>query len=320
MPPAVRRPGPNRSHPSTHTRISRRRFLLGGGGIVLGAIAAGGGGALYATKVEPEWVEVTHVDVPLDGWPPSLDGLRIALIADIHLGPYVEAGYIQAAAAQAGTLGPDLVVLCGDFVTGSAANAAACAQALLPLQSRYGVYAVLGNHDVWTDPQRITRSLNDVGIHVLRDEARHVAIGDSQLWLLGIDDAGYSGFPGSSPEDLDRHWATKVVTVKRLLMAVPPQAPRILLVHNPDLNELLAGERLDLALSGHTHGGQVRLPLIGAPLTPSCFGQKYTSGLVQGPASPVYVNRGLGVKAPPVRLNCRPEISLLTLRARQSVP
>ncbi|MHB1295613.1 MAG: metallophosphoesterase [Anaerolineae bacterium] len=323
MSPAARTSGPHsRDYSSTPTRMTRRHFLLSGpvafGAAVLGAAAAGSGGALYITQVEPEWVEETHVDVPIANLPPALEGLRIALLGDIHLGPYVEAAYVQNAASRVGALSPDLVVLCGDFVSESAAEADACAQALLPLQSRYGVYAILGNHDIWTDPDYIQRTLNGVGIHVLRDEARQIAIGNSRLWLLGIDDSGYSGFTGSNPERMKPYWQPRVGAVQRLLASLPTEDPRILLIHNPDLNEWLAGERLDLALSGHTHGGQVRLPWIGAPLTPSCYGQKYVSGLVQGPACPVYVNRGLGMKAPPVRFNCRPEITLLTLRTGQS--
>lgn len=301
--------------------MTRRRFLLSApvalGAAVLGAAATGTGGALYITKVEPEWIQEVLVDVPIANLPPALDGLRIALLGDIHLGPHSDAAYVQDAAARAGALGPDLVVLCGDFVSGSATEADACAQALRSLQSRYGVYAILGNHDIWTDPRYIQRALSDVGIHVLRDEARQVLIGDTRLWLLGVDDSGYSGFTGSNPERMAPYWQPRAAAVHRLVAALPDGDPRILLLHNPDLNEWLAGERLDLALCGHTHGGQVRLPLIGAPLTPSCYGQKYVSGLVQGPACPVYVNRGLGMKAPPVRFNCRPEITLLTLRAGQ---
>lgn len=303
---------------SPRGRMTRRRFLLSApaafGAAVLGAAATGAGGALYITKVEPEWIEETLVDVPIAHLPPALEGLRIALLGDIHLGPHRDAAYVQDAAARVGALGPDMVVLCGDFVSESAAEAEACAQALQSLRSRYGAFAILGNHDIWTAPRHIQRALNGVGIHVLRDEARQILIGDTRLWLLGVDDSGYSGFTGSNPERMAPYWQPRVAAVHRLVAALPEGDPRILLIHNPDLNEWLAGERLDLALCGHTHGGQVRLPLIGAPLTPSCYGQKYVSGLVQGPACPVYVNRGLGMKAPSVRFNCRPEITLLTLR------
>jgi predicted MPP superfamily phosphohydrolase len=100
-----------------------------------------------------------------------------------------------------------------------------------------------------------------------------------------------------------------------MLKDVPVDEPRLLLVHNPDFTEMLPEGRIDLALCGHTHGGQVRVPFLGAPVVPSFFGNKYASGLVQGPKTQVYVNRGIGLIAPPVRLNCRPEVTLLRLRS-----
>jgi predicted MPP superfamily phosphohydrolase len=214
----------------------------------------------------------------------------------------------------ANRLSPDVVVLTGDLVSHSASYSVACARELTALRSRYGIYAVLGNHDIWTGADEVARNLRGAGITVLRDEKQSLLIDEGRLWLVGIEDAGFTAMLGSSCEEFRRLWAEKHTTAISLLRSIPEAESRILLVHHPDFNELLAGERIDLALSGHTHGGQVRLPFLGSPFVPSCLGQKYAGGLVQGPASPVYVNRGIGVTAPPARFGCRPEITLLRLR------
>ena len=112
-------------------------------------------------------------------------------------------------------------------------------------------------------------------------------------------------------------WQASALILQHLMHKVPQGDFRVLLVHNPDFNEILPEVRVDLALSGHTHGGQVRLPWLGAPIVPSCFGHKYAAGLVQSPRSPVYVSRGLGMANVPIRFNCRPEVTLLRLRRPQ---
>jgi predicted MPP superfamily phosphohydrolase len=172
---------------------------------------------------------------------------------------------------------------------------------------------VLGNHDIWTDPDTVATSLTEAGIVVLRNERRALEVGGTRLWLLGIEDTGYTGFLGSPLGDFRAMWQKATAALTSLLKGVPDAEPRLLLVHNPDFTEMLPEGRIDLGLCGHTHGGQVCLPFIGAPVLPSCFGQKYTSGLVRGPGTLVYVNRGIGLISPPVRLNCRPEITILRL-------
>jgi uncharacterized protein len=127
---------------------------------------------------------------------------------------------------------------------------------------------------------------------------------------------GYTNRPGARCDAFEGLWQRALARGSEMLDALPPDEPRLLLVHNPDVHEVLSARRVDLALSGHTHGGQVRLPLVGAPLLPSCYGNKYAQGLVQGPRWPVYVNRGLGTVSPHIRLNCRPEVTILTLRSR----
>jgi 3-methyladenine DNA glycosylase AlkD len=150
---------------------------------------------------------------------------------------------------------------------------------------------------------------------VLRNERQALTVDGTRLWLLGIEDTGYTGGFFS---DFKAMWQEARDVLAILLQGIPAAEPRLLLVHNPDFAEMLPEGRIDLILCGHTHGGQVRLPFIGAPVVPSCFGQKYTSGLVHGPGALVYVNRGLGLIAPPVRFLCRREITLLRLRSTPS--
>ncbi len=300
----------------TKKRMSRRRFLRLGCGALLGGMAGCGLSPLYAIRVEPRWIEVARLELTLRGLPAALDGLTIAQISDLHCGPHIPPSYIRHAVALANGLKADLVLLTGDFVTRSAHYSAACAQALADLRPPYGVYAVLGNHDNWTDPDIVAANLERVGITVLRDARHPLEVGGSRLWLLGVEDTGYTGWRGSPFHRFRERWQPAADRLAALLTDIPQEEPRLLLVHNPDFTEMLPPGRVDLALCGHTHGGQVRLPLIGAPIVPSCFGQKYRSGLVQGPRTLVYVNRGIGLVSPPIRLNCRPEVTLLRLRRR----
>ncbi len=220
--------------------------------------------------------------------------------------------HVGRAVALANALQPDLIVLTGDFVWKSAGYAGLCAGELAALSAPHGVYAVLGNHDVWTDADRVAASLSAAGIAVLRDERRALPVGDASLWLLGLEDTGYLVRPFAT---FRRYWQSAVEALATLLADLPPAEPRLLLVHNPDFCEMLPPGRIDLALSGHTHGGQIRLPFVGSPILPSCLGQKYACGLVRAPTTWVYVNRGIGLIAPPVRLNCRPEVTLIRLRS-----
>lgn len=207
---------------------------------------------------------------------------------------------------MANALDGDLIVLTGDFVYRSAGYSLACAQELAALRARHGAFAVLGNHDIWTDADKVAANLSGAGIDVLRNDVRRVTIAGSDLWLVGVEDTGYAG---TDLREFQAMWDQAAVGLGRMLEAIPAGSPRVLLVHNPDFSEMLAEGRIDLVLSGHTHGGQVRVPFFGPLIVPSCFGQKFAGGLVMGPRAPVYVNRGIGVIAPPVRFNCRPELT-----------
>lgn len=296
-------------------RVSRRTFLKVGCGALLGGAATCLLGSAYVTQLEPSWIEVTKVDIPLPGLPEALEGFTIVQLSDFHLGPHVSAEDMDRSVGTANDLGADLIVLTGDFVYGWAGHSAACAQELASLEAPYGVYAVLGNHDNWTDADQVAANLTGAGIVVLRNERQVLEVEDERLWLLGVEDTGFTaGFLGGFWGDFRAIWQDTHNALATLLEGIPTNEPRLLLVHNPDFTEMLPAGRIDLALCGHTHGGQVSLPLVGAPVVPSCFGQKYAGGLVQGPSTLVYVNRGIGLIDPPLRFNCRPEVTLLRLR------
>jgi len=260
----------------------------------LGLAGVGCGG--YARLLEPRWFDVEEVTVPLARLPRALDGLTIAHLSDLHLGPYLGASELAHAVEMAQRLHPQLVVISGDFVSRGFEWKAEPLAPLAALRAPLGVFAVLGNHDHWTDPAWVAATVQRLGITMLSNAAHRLSDAGRGCWLVGVDDVWVGA--GNLP---------------RALAGVPGGACKLLLVHEPDFADKAARWGIDLQLSGHSHGGQVRLPLIGAPLLPP-WGMKYPIGLQRAGDTWVYTNRGLGVIAPPLRFNCRPEVTLLTLR------
>lgn len=281
--------------------VSRRRFLSWalGAGLALGVAASATAG--YGLVLEPGWLQVKRIPVALPGLPPALDGLTIAHLTDLHWGRYTGLREIRAAVEAANALEPDLVVLTGDYVLGSADYAGPCAAELAALRAPLGVYSIPGNHDHWTNIATVGGALAAAGLPLMRNEARRLEVAGAALWLAGLDDV-YERY-----DDLES-----------ALALVPPDEPVLLLVHEPDfaMRAAAAPWSILLQLSGHSHGGQVRLPFLGPPILPR-LGRIYPAGLqaVAGTALQVYTNCGVGVISPPVRLNCRPEVALLTLHA-----
>ena len=290
--------------------LNRRQFLALSGAMLASACGLVVGAPLYATQIEPEWLEVRQVDALLPELSPIHEGLKLVQLTDLHLGPVVSPAYLQRVVKIANAQFPDIVVLTGDFVTHSADYGRGVAEILAALEPTYGCFAVLGNHDVWTDADFIAECLTEAGITVLRNSRVRLTPRGSALWLLGIEDSGALACTAQGLEPFP--WREQQAAMARMLQDIPADEARVLLVHNPDFVELLPEGRLDLVLAGHTHGGQVRLPGIGAPIVPSCHGQKYVAGWTPGPP-PVYVSRGVGLIAPAVRLNCRPELAVLRL-------
>jgi len=285
-------------------------------GVALSILAFAG--FCYAYWIEPRWIQITRIAVPIHGLSSRLDGFTIAQLSDLHLGPDVGTGHIRHAVDLTNDLAPDLIVLTGDFVSRSASYARPCAQELSRLVAPHGVYAITGNHDEWTDEDVVTAELRQVGIHVLRNETHQIQSGTGTFWLIGIDDAGVTGITGSnvSESEFAALWVEQRDAYQRLMADLPSGEPVILLVHNPDFVETVSLENISLALCGHTHGGQVRLPIMGPLVLPSLYGLRYAGGLVECGGTPVYVNRGIGLISPPLRFLCRPEITLLRLEPK----
>lgn len=273
--------------------MNRRTFLqLAAAGVGAAALGAG-----WATVGEPNWPVVERIDLTLPRLPAQLDGLRVAQLSDLHISQYTTAGDIGRAAALAMRQSPDVIVLTGDFiwrqVTEHAQN---LIEPLRSLHAPLGVYAVLGNHDHWEGATLTAGVLAQTGVTLLVNQALRLDAG-APLWLVGLDDV----------------WERKH-DLRAALSGTPDQECKVLLVHEPDYADRAANFPVDLQLSGHSHGGQINLPRFGRPVLPY-LGQKYPAGLYQVGPMALYTNRGIGVISPPVRFNCPPEVTLLTLRA-----
>lgn len=240
-----------------------------------------------------------RIELPLPTDAEKLDGINIAFISDTHVGPFTSSTDVQRAVNLLSADQIDLVLLGGDYVSESNFYAKSMADALADLVERasLGGIAVLGNHDLPLGPNRVRAELERVGIRVLRNESRVVDWNGVRLAIAGIDDSivGWAD-PESSFSD------------------IPRGVPVLALWHEPDFAEESARLGAFAQLSGHTHGGQVRLPVIG-PIWLPHDGKLRDTGLFEVEGMPVYVSRGLGVYRPPIRFRCPPEITLVTLRA-----
>lgn len=277
--------------------MSRRAFLRRSSWGVAGVI---GGGAALATFGERHHPRVVRVTISPAGLPRDLDGYTICQLSDLHRGPLVSEAYLRRAVAQANALGADLTVVTGDFVSDFSRYGVSCGEALSGLRAPDGVYGVLGNHDYWNDdPEAVSAGIDRRGVTLLMNRSVPLRRGDATWYLCGVDD-WWAGKP-----DMDA-----------ALADVPSGAFKIMLCHEPDPAEEAAKRGVPLQLSGHTHGGQVLLPGRRPLVTPQ-FGHRYPVGLRRVAESDtlVYTNVGLGVIFPPIRFNCPPEITHITLRA-----
>lgn len=306
------------------TMLNRRRFLQGAAGLTGGVGALG----VYATAVEAGYrLELTPYTVSPPGWPDDLT-LKIAVIADIHAcEPWMPAERVAAIVDLANAQQPDLIVLLGDFVanhrfvTGFVAPGAWAAE-LARLAAPLGVYSVLGNHDWWaaaipTNPpdrsHSVRKALASAGIPVLENDAVRLSQGGKPFWLVGLGD-----------QIALRRGRFDVHGVDDLAAALRPlsdDAPAILLAHEPFIFPRVP-DRVALTLCGHTHGGQVYIPFIGAPFAPTAHGKPYIYGCYNEGPRQLVVSGGLGESALPVRFLRPPEVVSVTVTGggfRQSV-
>ena len=278
---------------------SRWPWIVGGVAGVAAATAA------YGLFVEPRWLQTTRPRIHIRGLPQSLEGLRIALLTDMHAGAGRSLTRVRAAVRRALAARPDMVALAGDFAADDAPGFESVFDALSPLEAPLGVYAVPGNHDyivgieLWRDALRYHPRIRD-----LTNRAVQVEVGGARLCIAGVDDF-YKGTP--------------------TLSFLPPPDTRdltILLAHGPDQGELLrrVGDAVDLVLSGHTHGGQVQIPFLGAPVNSAENPDLYEEGLRRRPWTQVYTSRGIGTVHLPIRFLARPEVAIVTLTGAPRPP
>jgi predicted MPP superfamily phosphohydrolase len=265
--------------------------------------------ALYSGEIARHHIEIVQRTIYLRNLPAAFDGMTLAQVSDIHLHEFTEPYFLREAVARINRLRPDALLLTGDYVSHEVmprrieiGSAWLCANILNEIECTHR-YAVLGNHDHAVNAKAVAAALSANGITVLTNSFIPLRRGSAQIWLAGLDDpvAGHPDPDEAIPAAIrNRH-----------------EEPIVLLCHAPDYaDELLdqpAGAAVSLMLSGHTHGGQVRLPFVGAMQLPD-LGKRYVEGFFRLQNMQLYVNRGLGTVGLPFRLNCPPEITWLTLR------
>lgn len=255
---------------------------------------------LYAFWWEPSRIRVVEYDV-MAGSGGLTQPLRIAVIADLHAGArYIDEGKIDRVVSLTMARAPDLILLAGDYVVGTDDKQRipfeVLGRKLKTLSAPLGVFAVIGNHDRWSDPERITNILEAAGIRVLEDRSIPIASGGHSFYLVGLSD-----------------FFTVVPNVARALADVPEDAHAICFTHSPDVFPELPAT-CALTIAGHTHGGQVWLPFLGRPIVPSRYGQRYAAGLIHENDKVLFVSTGIGTSILPVRFGVVPEISILNVR------
>ena len=270
--------------------LTRRAALKG---IVATAVGAAAGTATYGVAWERHHIGVTRATLDVSGLPPALDGLRVALLTDIHHSRLVGAGDVTRAVQLALSERPDLIVLGGDYVTfGDRQFVGPVADLLAPLTAPHGVFAILGNHD---DDRDMPQALAKKGFTVLKDQRTRIALRGEALEIAGI-----------------RFWTRRPRDLARVLK--PSADTLLLLAHDPRRLTEAAELNVPAVLSGHTHGGQVLLPGVGAVVKAARF--PILAGLGRNQNTGIFVSRGIGTVYVPLRFNCPPEVALITLARR----
>jgi predicted MPP superfamily phosphohydrolase len=260
--------------------------------------------AVWGFVIEPGLLRTTKVEVASDRLPAKMQPLRIAVISDLHVGsPWNGLERIDTVIRRINAFKADIVLLLGDYVVhgvmfGQFVPPETTAQHLRGLKARHGVYAVLGNHDWWLDGKRIRRVFEAAGIRVLDNEAVAVPLPGGPVWLAGIADD-----------------TTRNPDPARTLQAVPEGEPVVMFAHDPAIFPDVP-RRVAITLAGHTHGGQVYLPWVGALITPGRAPRRHAYGLIHEDGKTMFVTAGLGTSIIPVRFNMPPEIALITLIPR----
>jgi len=262
--------------------------------------------AVWAFLIEPNRLVVRQQTISISNWRLKANGLRIAAVSDIHAGsPFIDEQKLRKLVTLINDSKPDLVVLLGDFMINERfykqqIEPEVIAAQLRALNVPLGVYAVLGNHDWWYDGAKVRRALEAAGIKVLDNEVVRLDVSGEPVWLAGLADVW------TRPQD-----------ITGTLSKASPGEPVIVLTHNPDIFPAIP-QSVSLTLAGHTHGGQVCLPLVGRLVVPSQYGQRYAAGLVIENEKKLFVTTGVGTSVFPVRFLVAPEIVILTVNSAGS--
>lgn len=282
--------------------LTRRDFLklLKAGAIDLALLALGG--AAHGYFVGPAHIKVESINLKLRRLTQAFHGLRMVQLSDIHMGGWMNAERFRLIGDLVSNHEPDLLLLTGDFLVGSNFNKNSeehlqdLVSILSPLSKKIPTFAVLGNHDYWTNANAVREMLKSSGIMELTNSVFTLTRGNELLHLCGVDDV----------------WEGKA-RLHKVIQQFKVESAAILLAHEPDFaDQSSVSGCFDLQLSGHSHGGQVVLPFIGAPILPY-LGRKYPSGLYKVREMYQYTNRGVGTGRLPIRMNCPPELTLFTL-------
>lgn len=282
-------------------RFNRRKFLknylfaVGSLAVLSGAVG------LYGVFKERYWIQTKAVRLSFYRFPKSFSNIRIVQFSDTHIGKYYSLEQMAYVVELLQRQKPDIICFTGDLFDSKYGEVS---DEIIPLLSRLraglGKFAVLGNHDMRLNAERVRDVLERSGFTVLVNESRSIERGNGRLWVVGIDEMFY-GKPN----------------MQLALQDVDQDEFVLLLMHEPDFADTSLKYPVDFQLSGHSHGGQIRIPLVGSLFTPD-GGQKYSIGLYsfQGSEFHVYTNRGIGTTMFPIRFNCRPEITLFTLEQK----
>lgn len=252
-------------------------------------------------RAEARRISVTHHIIQARHWPAAFDDLRVAFLTDLHCSPVTPADFLERVMDETNRAKPDVILLGGDYVTVGTDYIAPVAAVLKRLRAPLGVFGVLGNHDYISNPDAVRAALRQAGVVDVTNGGAWLERGGSRVRIAGVGDLW------QDHQDLPA-----------ALGGAEEDDAAILLTHNPDYAVGLRDRRVRLVLAGHTHGGQIRLPGIGALITNSAYGQRLVKGLVPFDTFPLYVSRGIGTVVVPFRRDCPPEIAVFTLRGSYS--